>query len=365
MTGQQLLPTGTLLKGRYRIVSHLSSGGFGNTYLAADGRQNVKVAIKELFMSTVNQREPDGVTVSVSSSDEDSSIFHSQLEKFKKEYDRLKQIRNAHVVKVLDCFEENGTAYYAMEFVEGDNLGSRLKQRGKPYVEKTVLSYLKGILNGLGAIHAAGLLHLDIKPQNIMVDSRRHQVTLIDLGASKEYIKGAGATVFTGIAMTNRYAPPEQIDGSFEKIGPWTDFYALGATLYYLLTCHEVPTFTNISEDKTADKHISLPMPNVSQSTRELVVWMMTLNRMQRPQNVKQILGRLKQGGESTPSHPYEEVTVVMNDPGRNNAEGNQREAVKRPNPPKEDEPEFSIVGAIYIVVIIAIIVCIIKYLFF
>ena len=372
MADQQILPAGTQLNGKYRIVSHLSSGGFGNTYLASYGRQGAKVAIKELFMSAVNLREADGVTVSVSSGKEDSDIFHSQLKKFKKEYDRLKQISNPHVVKVLDCFNENGTAYYVMEFVDGEDLSSRLKQRGKPYAEITVQNYLKGILDGLGSIHSAGLLHLDIKPQNIMVDSRHHQVTLIDLGASKDDMEGAGATVLTGIAMTNRYAPPEQIDGSFEKIGPWTDFYALGATLYYLLTCQEVPTFTNISEDCTSDKHIALPMPGVSQSTRALVVWMMSLNRANRPQNVGQILSRLGQKGKAPRNSGYGGETVVIGGSGRGNAGGTVGKRTiqsggNRPTPPplKEEMPEFSIVGAIYIVVIIAIIVYVIKLLFF
>lgn len=263
-----LLPVGTVLKGKYRIKSHLSSGGFGKTYLAEYGSRNTKVAIKEFFMNTANQRKADGVTVSVDMTKENAYAFDSQLAKFKKEYERLKLINNVYVVKVHECFEENGTAYYVMDFVEGDDLKGRLKQRGTPYAEKTVLGYLKQILDGLAAIHSAGLLHLDIKPANLMV-TRHGYIKLIDLGASKDYMRGEGATVLTKVAATNRYAPLEQLEGCYRKLGPWTDFYALGATIYQLLTCHEVPTGTELKEDKTGDKRYALPMPGISEETKK------------------------------------------------------------------------------------------------
>lgn len=138
----QALRSGTILKGKYRIISHLSSGGFGKTYLAVYGSHDTKVAIKEFFMTMANQREADGVTVSVDWTKENASAFGSQLAKFKKEYERLRLINNVHVVKVHECFEEKGTAYYVMDYVEGDDLKGRLKQRRTPYAEKTVLGYL-------------------------------------------------------------------------------------------------------------------------------------------------------------------------------------------------------------------------------
>lgn len=85
--------------------------------------------------------------------------------------------------------------------------------------------------------------------------------------------------MFTGVALTERYAPPEQVDGSFDKLGPWSDFYALGATLYRLLTNRVVPTYTSLYEDHTRDKHIALPMPNVSDKTKQLIVWLMNTDR--------------------------------------------------------------------------------------
>ena len=377
------LPAGTVLKGKYRIKSHLSSGGFGKTYLAEYGSRYTKVAIKEFFMNTANQREADGVTVSVDRTKENADAFSSQLAKFKKEYERLKLINNVHVVKVHECFEENGTAYYVMDFVEGDDLMGRLKQRRTPYAEKTVLGYLKQILDGLAAIHSAGLLHLDIKPANIMVTARGH-VKLIDLGASKDYMRGVGATVLTGLARTDRYAPPEQIDGSYDKLGPWTDFYALGATIYYLLTCNEIPTWTALNEDKTRDKHIALPMPGVSDEMRCLVVWLMNTDREKRPHSVAEILTRME--SKKWTGSSYDDTTVLAGDTedatvfveppkiqyqsnvsqkGESCRLPNDRNSTPRQNPTQEKEPEFSFVGCLYILIFIAMVVYIVKFLFF
>ena len=377
------LPAGTVLKGKYRIKSHLSSGGFGKTYLAVHGSRNTKVAIKEFFMNTANQREADGVTVSVDRTKENADAFDSQLVKFKKEYERLKQINNVHVVKVHECFEENGTAYYVMDYVEGDDLKGRLKQRRTPYAEKTILGYLKQILDGLAAIHSAGLLHLDIKPANIMVTARGH-VKLIDLGASKDYMRGVGATVLTGLARTDRYAPPEQIDGSYDKLGPWTDFYALGATIYYLLACNEIPTWTELNEDKSSDKWNALPMPGISEETKSLVVWLMNTDREKRPRSVSEILTRIKSkktagssyGEVTVLSDDTEEATVVVEKPKARQQSNisyqresyrssNDRSTTPRQSVTKEPEPEFSFVGCLYILIIIAIIVFVIKFLLF
>lgn len=377
------LPAGTVLKGKYRIKSHLSSGGFGKTYLAEYGSRNTKVAIKEFFMTMANQREADGVTVSVDWTKENASAFVSQLAKFKKEYERLRLINNVHVVKVHECFEEKGTAYYVMDYVEGDDLKGRLKQRRKPYAEKTVLGYLKQILDGLAAIHSAGLLHLDIKPSNIMVDAHGY-VKLIDLGASKDYMRGVGATVLTGLARTDRYAPPEQIDGSYDKLGPWTDFYALGATIYYLLTCKEIPTWTELNEDKSNDKRNSLSMSDISEETKRLVVWLMNTDREKRPRSVSEILTKLSAKKTTSSSydettmlpHDTEEATVVVEKPKARQQSNisyqresyrssNDRSTTPRQSVTKEPEPEFSFVGCLYILIIIAIIVFVIKFLLF
>ncbi len=215
-----------------------------------------------------------------------------------------------------------------------------------------------------------------------MVDAHGY-VKLIDLGASKDYMRGVGATVLTGVARTDRYAPPEQIDGSYDKLGPWSDFYALGATIYYLLTCNEIPTWTELNEDKSNDKHAALPMPGVSIETKRLVAWLMNTDREKRPRSVSEIQTRMnlkKTTGlsydETTVlSDDTEELTVVVERPKPRQQSNisyqrefyhssNDRSTTPRQSATKEPEPEFSFVGCLYILIIIAIVVCVVKFLF-
>ena len=286
-----LLPIGTILHGTYKIESYLSSGGFGNTYLAKNIEFNETYAIKEFFVKGVCQRDGNSTTISVSNA-ENTNSFEQQREKFKKEARRLRSLNNPHIVKVYDLFEENGTAYYVMDYVDGESLSSRLKRTKTPLSETAVRNYLSQILDGLEAIHNAGMLHLDIKPANIMVDSH-YVVKLIDFGASKQQSTVGGATMSTGISYTNGYAPSEQMAQSYDKFGPWTDFYALGATVYKLLTNQDPPSVTDLSEDETEDKHLTLQMPKVSEEMKKLVVWMMQVNRLKRPKNVDEILRKI------------------------------------------------------------------------
>jgi serine/threonine protein kinase len=287
LNNQNMLQVGTILHGTYKIESYLSSGGFGNTYLAKNIEFDETYAIKEFFVKGVCQRDGNSTTISVSNA-ENTNSFEQQREKFKKEARRLRSLSNPHIVKVYDLFEENGTAYYVMDYVDGENLSARLKRTNAPLAESEVRNYLNLILDGLEAIHNEGMFHLDIKPANIMVDSH-DVVKLIDFGASKLQSTVGGATMSTGISYTNGYAPSEQMAQSYDKFGPWTDFYALGATMYKLLTNQDPPSVSDLSEDETEDKHLALPMPNVSKEMMRLVVWMMQVNRLKRPKNVGEI----------------------------------------------------------------------------
>ena len=287
LNNQNMLQVGTILHGTYKIESYLSSGGFGNTYLAKNIEFDETYAIKEFFVKGVCQRDGNSTTISVSNA-ENTNSFEQQREKFKKEARRLRSLSNLHIVKVYDLFEENGTAYYVMDYVDGENLSARLKRTNAPLVESEVRNYLNQILDGLEAIHNEGMFHLDIKPANIMVDSH-DVVKLIDFGASKQQSTVGGATMSTGISYTNGYAPSEQMAQSYDKFGPWTDFYALGATMYKLLTNQDPPSVSDLSEDETEDKHLALPMPNVSGEMKKLVAWMMQVNRLKRPKNVGEI----------------------------------------------------------------------------
>ena len=319
INNQNMLQVGTILHGTYKIESYLASGGFGNTYLAMNIEFDETYAIKEFFVKGVCQRDGDSTTISVSNA-ENTNSFEQQREKFKKEARRLRSLSNPHIVKVYDLFEENGTAYYVMDYVDGENLSARLKRTNAPLAESAVRNYLNQILDGLEAIHNKGMFHLDIKPANIMVDSH-DVVKLIDFGASKHQSTVGGATISTGISYTNGYAPSELMAQSYDKFGPWTDFYALGATMYKLLTNQDPPSVSDLSEDETEDKHLALPMPNVSEEMKKLVVWMLQVNRLKRPKNVGEIRRILQQSSVATSNNeetkvfsPYQSYANPVND---------------------------------------------------
>lgn len=324
-----MLKVGTMLRGIYRIDSYLSSGGFGNTYVATNVEFNERVAIKEFFMRGITQRDDNQTTVSVSNADNQDS-FREQREKFKKEARRLRQLSNPHIVSVHDLFEENGTAYYVMDYVDGENLAERLRRTGQPMTEGEVGELLPQILSALKSVHDASFWHLDLKPANIMVD-RHGQVKLIDFGASKQLnAQKGGATTSTAISYTHGYAPREQMEQNYDKFGPWTDLYALGATLYTLLTNKRPPLPTDIDDDTSSDKHLALPFPApVSEDMKHRVLWMMSTNRMQRPQSVSAIAGSDEEATLLSSSNAADDEETIVGEAVKPQAAINERKAPK------------------------------------
>ena len=319
---ESMLRVGTILHGTYRIDRYLSSGGFGNTYVATHVDFDETYAIKEFFMKGVTERDSNSATVSVSNSMNQES-FLQQKEKFKKEARRLRQLESPYIVRVHDLFEENGTAYYVMDYVDGENLSDLLKRTGHPMSEAEVNGILPQILDALKTVHDAGMWHLDLKPANIMLD-KSGQVKLIDFGASKQLnAQKGGATTSTAISYTNGYAPREQMEQNYDKFGPWTDIYALGATLYNLLTNKRPPLPTDIDDDMSQDKHLALPMQNVSEKMKNNILWLMQNNRNRRPQSIDEFVLQMKEVDKVDPISmdeaktdfvtPKEETIIVDN----------------------------------------------------
>ena len=269
-------------------------------------------------MKGVTERNEYDLSVSVSNIS-NYRVFQEQKEKFRKEAQRLRQLQNLHIVCVHDQFEENGTAYYVMDYVDGENLHERMKRTGSPLTEDEVWNMLPQVLSALKTVHDTGLWHLDLKPGNIMVDNTGN-VKLIDFGASKQIdAQKGGATSHTAICYTVGYAPQEQIDKKYNQFGPWTDIYALGATLYALLTNQRPPLPSDIEDDSTPDKsNVFAMLSAVSKKMRDLIVWMMNTSRRKRPQSVYDIMDFL--GGnisdeetEFSQSTTGQEETVFTN----------------------------------------------------
>ena len=334
INNQSMLKVGTILHGTYRIDSYLSSGGFGNTYVATNVEFEERVAIKEFFMKGVTQRDDNQTTVSVSNLENNDS-FLGQKEKFKKEARRIRQLKNEHIIAVHDLFEENGTAYYVMDFVDGENLSERLKHTGEPMSENEVRDILPQILDALKSVHDAGIWHLDLKPANIML-TKEGKVKLIDFGASKQLdAQKGGATTSTAISYTNGYAPREQMEQNYDKFGPWTDIYALGATLYNLLTNKRPPLPTDIDDDMSEDKHNALPFPESVGGMKYLVLQMMKTNRLQRPQSIDAIISAEKTRKEEPKQTPKAAKTSQSS-----SAYDDEATIIAEPKPKKERKTE-------------------------
>ncbi|MBR5988094.1 MAG: protein kinase [Prevotella sp.] len=293
---QHLQSNTTLQGGKYRIERVLGQGGFGNTYMGYNTEFEETVAIKEFFMKGVTERDEMTSVVSVSNAD-NVQQFEEQREKFKKEARRLRKLKNEHIVKVHDLFEENGTAYYVMDYIDGESLAEKMKKTDQQFTEVEVKSILSQVLEALKEVHQNEIWHLDLKPGNIMID-KSGNAYLIDFGASKQIRANGSMTTSTALCYTPGYAPNEQIGQMYDRFGPWTDIYALGATIYNLLTNKKPPMAIDIEEDEEGAFDFS---NSISEDMRKLVVWMMQPKRKKRPQSVDEILSLLNNKQSVTP----------------------------------------------------------------
>lgn len=244
----QLKIGSTLQGGKYRLEKILGQGGFGITYLAEQTNLERKVAIKEFFMKEFCNRDEESgyVTVGTEGSREMINRFRK---KFLKEARNIAKLKHPNIVKVIDVFEENGTAYYVMEYATGGSLADKLKLVG--YMsEPEARHYIVEIANALGYIHKQNMNHLDVKPANIMLDGEGN-VMLIDFGLSKQYDQLTGnQTSTTPVGISEGYAPMEQyMVGGVGDYSPQTDIYALGATYYKLLTGMTPPNASIVNNE--------------------------------------------------------------------------------------------------------------------
>ena len=334
------LPNNTLLQGgKYKIVRFISSGGFGCTYEAEHILLKKKVAIKEFFVKDFCNRDETTSQISVGITSK-TALVNKLKSKFIAEAQSLCSLEHPNIVHVFDVFEENGTAYYVMDYIDGLSLNDMVKKDG-PMSEQKAVGYIMQVADALKYVHSQNRLHLDIKPGNIMVDENDKAV-LIDFGASKQYDEEGGENTSTLLGKTPGYAPLEQMGNDVVKFLPSTDIYALGATLYKLLTGNTPPSASLLASGETLDA-----MPSfISEGTRNAIIQSMQTNKMKRPQSIGEF-EKLLSGDidESTQidSEDADERTFFEEEPAKpakKNVQGKQKKTQPKTEKQKGVEKE-------------------------
>ncbi|GFP75490.1 protein kinase domain-containing protein [Clostridium fungisolvens] len=240
------LPPRTILNGKYMVGKVLGHGGFGITYISWDLIGSRKVAIKEFMPDGLVARSL-GVSMVSFFSDEKKANFKYGLEKFLDEARMIYKYNSSpNIIYVYEFFEENGTAYYVMEYLDGMDLNQYLKLKGGKLGFEEMLNLITPVFSALKTIHKDGLIHRDISPDNIYV-TKDMEIKLLDFGAAR-YAVGEKSQNLSVILKLG-YAPEEQCRTKGHQ-GPWTDIYALGATIYHLLTGEKPPeAFERAADD--------------------------------------------------------------------------------------------------------------------
>jgi len=278
------LPAGTILHHRYRIDAVIGQGGFGITYKAFDPGLNQVVCIKELFPSGLCVRGPENTVVFQGKNAHEFPAFRNR---FIKEARELARFRHPNIVRVSEVFEANQTAYFVMDFVEGETLRELVTREGRLNQERA-LPLMQGLLDAVEEVHRAGLLHRDIKPDNVLIEPGG-KVVLIDFGSAKEFEDGK--TLSQTAILTPGYAPLEQYSDTAQR-GTYTDIYALGATFYFLLTGKKPLAAIDRQDTALAAPH-SL-FADVSEVLSSAIMLALNLRPVDRFQTVGELRNALK-----------------------------------------------------------------------
>ena len=245
-----LIP-GTVLAGRYQIGRVLGQGGFGITYIAMDQTTRSRVAIKEYLPTEIAGRAYGTSALQVYSKDR-TEEYESGKQQFLSEARTLSEfVGNEHIINIHGYFEENGTAYFAMEYMEGKTLKQVMEESGRPISVQQANRYLLPIMEALSWVHSKGIIHRDISPDNIMI-RKDGEAKLIDFGAAR-YSSGEKSKSLD-VILKHGFAPKEQYTRRGRQ-GPYTDVYAMAATYYYAITGRVPP---DAIERSVEDEIISL-----------------------------------------------------------------------------------------------------------
>ena len=274
------LPEGTAVGGKYIIKSVLGQGGFGITYLAQDYKTNELVAIKEYFPDTLATRT-NASTVSVLTGDREQNFTYGK-DCFLQEARTLSEfIGNPNIVRIISYFEENNTAYFVMEYVEGESLKTHLDNNGGKLSWEETKRFLFPVIDALSSVHAKGIIHRDISPDNIIITDSGN-IKLIDFGAARYSLGDKSRSL--DVVLKHGYAPKEQYT-RHGKQGPFTDVYSLGATFYRTLTGRIPPD----SIDRLEEDDLVLPSTlgsDISEDAEEAIVKALSVQPAERYQNM-------------------------------------------------------------------------------
>ena len=348
------LPIGSLLmQGKYRIVSVLGQGGFGITYKGEHTILGTSVAIKEFFMKGSCERDEGSTHVTTSQSNKELADRFRM--KFIKEAKTLASLKHPGIIRVFDIFEDNGTAYYVMDFIDGKNLNDIVKSSGH-LQENAALKYIRQVAEALDYVHQKKLLHLDVKPANILVDKNTGHAILIDFGVSKQYDEAGQQTSTTPPAISRGYSPVEQYaqGNNISSFSPATDIYSLAATLYKLVTGNTPPESNLLlSEEEQLP-----PYPaGVSQTTRNAIAQCLQ-TRKKRPQSISEFLTLLGDEPQEEKNVKEDENTIIIDN--NNSASSGKKQPttdpiIVTPDKPKKDNLNMIMMiggGILFLVII-------------
>lgn len=299
-----LLPEGTVLSRKYLIGKTLGRGGFGVTYLGYDLDLQLKVAIKEYFPISACVRLLNSHDVQIRSSAGTVDAFSKGCEVFLDEARTLAKFNTPYVVHVRDFFREHGTAYIVMDFLAGRTLREEVRRNGGKLPPQRVLALMNPLMTQLSELHEQSIIHRDIKPDNMMLvnDWNGEHLVLLDFGAARAYVSDETRTM-TGI-ISQGYSPLEQYSRRSRQ-GPYTDVYALCATMYYAMTGAVPPPSIERNLDGMPLKPIRKYGVPISEPVESAILHGLALKSADRTQSVKQLQEEIKNSsnaaGETDP----------------------------------------------------------------